>query len=681
MRMLQAVGDALLAQRGGLMPWAPVFLALGIGGYFSLLREPPVAALVVLALVAGGAFYVAWRSGPLVGPGLIALGLLAAGMALAGGRAHILSGPVLDFRYYGPVEGRIVGIDRSASGALRLTLDQVQLQRVRDVPNRVRISLHGPPGQGVLPQPGMRVMTTGHLSPPQGPVEPGGFDFRRHAWFLKIGAVGYTRVPVLASALPGNGNRVFALRIYLSRAMQNALPGEIGAFAAAITTGDRSGMGEGTLKALRDTNLAHLLAISGLHMGLLAGFVFSVVRLAIAMVPFVALRLPGHRIAAVFALIAAAGYLALSGGNVATERAFIMVAVALIAVVFNRRAISLRAVALAALIVLVLRPEALLGPGFQMSFAATTALVAVFNHLRGAPEVVPRWLWAVLAVILSSAVAGFATAPVAAAHFNRIAQFGLVANLLTVPLMGILVMPAAVVAACLAPFGLEAPALWVLGRGLAWVLKVAHEISTWEGALRHVVAPDPLVLPMIALGLLFVILWRGRVCVLGVLPVAFGLMLWFQTTRPEVLIAENGSLVGINRENGRALSRERGSGFVARVWLENDGDGADQAGAAARWQAAEAGIAFADFPGGARLWHISGKRARAAFFECAENDVVIFNTDGALPTGGCTAYTPRDLRRTGALALTFANGAPLIETSVARSGWRLWTGANPSGSP
>ncbi|WP_348524108.1 ComEC/Rec2 family competence protein [Phaeobacter sp. J2-8] len=237
--------------------------------------------------------------------------------------------------------------------------------------------------------------------------------------------------------------------------MQDALPGEIGAFAAAITTGDRSGMGEGTLKALRDTNLAHLLAISGLHMGLLAGFVFSVVRLAIAMVPFVALRLPGHRIAAVFALIAAASYLALSGGNVATERAFIMVAVALIAVVFNRRAISLRAVALAALIVLVLRPEALLGPGFQMSFAATTALVAVFNHLRGAPEVVPRWLWAVLAVILSSAVAGFATAPVAAAHFNRIAQFGLVANLLTVPLMGILVMPAAVVAACLRLLGLR----------------------------------------------------------------------------------------------------------------------------------------------------------------------------------------------------------------------------------
>ncbi|KKK80916.1 hypothetical protein LCGC14_2818710, partial [marine sediment metagenome] len=216
----------------------------------------------------------------------------------------------------------------------------------------------------------------------------------------------------------------------------------------AILTGDRSGMGRDTLQALRDSNLAHLLAISGLHMGLLTGVVFSALRFALALIPALALGHPVKKYAAVGALLAGAGYLALSGGNVATQRAYIMVAVVLGAVLLDRRALTLRGVALAATIVLVLRPEALTGPGFQMSFAATTALIAVFRLMRdsGGPRA-PRLLQPVLALVVSSGVAGAATAPIAAAHFNQIAKFGLVANLLSVPLMGTLVMPAAVLAA------------------------------------------------------------------------------------------------------------------------------------------------------------------------------------------------------------------------------------------
>lgn len=673
MRIWHAIGMGVLAQRGALMPWSPVMLALGIGGYFALRVEPPVWLLLTLGLGAAGLFLAAWRAGPLLGPGLLALGLVTAGVALAGARAHAVKAPVLDFRYYGPIEGRVVGIDRSASGALRLTLDEVRLRRVRDIPERVRISLHGPPG--AAPRPGMRVMTTGHLSPPQGPVEPGGFDFRRHAWFLQIGAVGYTRVPLLVSAEADGRQPVFALRMHLSLAVQAALPGEVGAFAAAITTGDRSGMGMATQQALRDTNLAHLLAISGLHMGLLAGFVFGAVRLGLALMPAVALRVPVRKIAALAALTASAGYLALSGGNVATERAFVMVAVALVAVLCDRRAISLRAVAVAALIVLVLRPEALLGPGFQMSFAATTALVAVFSRLRSAPQKMPRWLWAVLAVMLSSAVAGFATAPVAAAHFNRVAQWGLIANLSTVPLMGVLVMPAAVVAACLAPFGLEAPALWVLGRGLAWVLTVAHEIAGWQGASRHIVSPGPPVLPLLAAGGLFAMLWRGRLALLGGFPVIIAFSLWSSAVRPDLLIDESGALVGLMGREGRALSRDNSAGFVARVWLENDGDGADQAGAAIRWPPSDRGLAQTELPNGGTLWHLSGKGARAAFPGCGPADIAVFNTPGPIP-GACTVHTPESLRETGALAVNFSKGISDVTTVAQRSGVRLWV---PSG--
>ncbi|MCE8459442.1 ComEC/Rec2 family competence protein, partial [Rhodovulum sulfidophilum] len=216
-------------------------------------------------------------------------------------------------------------------------------------------------------------------------------------------------------------------------------------------------MSRDTIQALRDSNLAHLLAISGLHMGLLTGVIFAALRFALALWPRLALRLPVKKIAAAGALAVGAVYLALSGGNVATERAFIMVAAVLGAVMADRRALTLRAVALAALIVLVLTPESLTQAGFQMSFAATTALIAVFAALRDRPEGgwrPPRWAQGVLAVVISSAVAGAATAPFGAAHFNQVSQFGLLANLASVPLMGLLVMPAAVAAACLAPFGL-----------------------------------------------------------------------------------------------------------------------------------------------------------------------------------------------------------------------------------
>ncbi|MDA7429046.1 ComEC/Rec2 family competence protein [Primorskyibacter aestuariivivens] len=670
MALWSRVTSVILAQRGALMPWCPVFLGTGIGIYFAMPWEPPVAMLwVCLAGALALAALAVWL-GPGNGPLVLAVALVLAGVALAGARAHRVAAPVLEFRYYGPIEGRVVGMDRSASGALRLTLDRVRLSDVRQVPERVRISLHGQ--GGVVPGPGMRVMTTGHLGPPQGPVEPGGFDFRRHAWFMGLGAVGYTRVPLLMAAPSERGPSVFATRMALSRAVQARLGGEVGGFAAAITTGDRAGMSLETVEELRRTNLAHLLAISGLHMGLLAGFVFAAVRLILNGVPWVGLRAPVRRIAAIAALITGAGYLALSGGNVATERAYVMVAVALVAVLFHRRAISLRAVGLAALILLSLRPEALLGPGFQMSFAATTALVAVFAALRhDRLPTLPRWARPVLAVVISSAVAGLATAPVAAVHFNRYAQFGLIANLLSVPLMGAVIMPAAVVAACLAPFGLEAPALWVMGQGLGWILGVAHEVSGWDGVVRGVPAPGPFVLPLLALGGLTLALWQGKARFIGGVPFVLGLLLWAGTERPAVLISESGGLVGVREAEGRALSRARGDGFVAQVWLENDGDLVAQDKAAARWNRRADRIAATDLPWGGTLWHVSGKRARDRFGGCRKGDIAVFNTEA--PKGlDCNVFDPRLLRGTGALAFDAKGTLATVQT---RTGNRLWSGA------
>ena len=673
-RVLARVEAGLLGQRGHLFPWVPVFLAIGIGGYFALRFEPPVWALISSGL--GGLVLICLHRwcGALSGTLLLAAGLVACGAALAGARAQMVAAPLIEYRYYGPIEGRIVDIDRSASDAVRLTLDQVVLERMAPDrrPERVRVALHGEQGY-IDPAPGMRVILTGHLSAANGPVEPGGFDFRRHAWFQRLGAVGYTRTPVLNLEEPGPGLRIFAARMALSERVQNGLPGETGAFAAAIMTGDRSGMGQGTLTALRHSNLAHLLAISGLHMGLLAGFVFGVLRLGL--IGF-ALRHPVKKFAATGALAVAAGYLALSGGNVATERAFVMVAVALLAVLSDRRAISLRAVAIAALIVLLLRPEALLGPGFQMSFAATTALVAVFAALRHIPpdRRGPKVLRAAGAVVLSSLVAGLATAPVAMAHFNIVSHYGLLANLVSVPLMGVLVMPAAVLAALLMPLGLDWIGLALMKPGLDWILSVAHRVSGWDGAVGTVVAPDPVVLPLLALGMLFVLLWQGRLRWAGVAPATLAGLLWVQTDRPPVLIASDGRLVGVMGVEGRALSRVRGNGFAAEVWLENDGDGADQPGAAARWPGGLDAAVVGHALGTGALWHVPGKRAAEQFSGCAKGDVVV--SPVPLPRLDCLTFGPEDLEKSGAVALWPSDTTlPHMLTARQVSGQRIWHGA------
>jgi len=309
-RALDPLRTALLAQRGQLLCWAPVCLGIGIGIYFALPVEPSPVRLGAAAGGAAALLLVARRSGEAAAPLMMALALVLLGLALAGTRARMLEEPVLGWRYYGPVEGRIIEIDRSASDKTRLTLDRVVLGDVAPArtPARVRVSLHGAQ-DWLVPEPGMTVILTGHLSPPAGPTEPGGFDFQRMAWFDRLGAVGYSRTPalVLAPAAEGQaGLGIYRLRMALSAAIRDALPGERGTFAAAILTGDRSAIPQDTLEDLRASNLAHLLAISGLHMGLLTGLVFAATRTGIALVPAVALRVPGKKIAAAVALVAAA---------------------------------------------------------------------------------------------------------------------------------------------------------------------------------------------------------------------------------------------------------------------------------------------------------------------------------------------------------------------------------------
>lgn len=671
---------ALAAARGRLFPWTAVLMGAGAGLWFALPSEPgvPLYAVVLAALACG--VVLRWRGPEVAHAPAVALACLALGFLAAGARGHLQAEPVLEFRYYGPVTGRIVMIDRSASDALRITLDRVTLERMAPdrTPHRVRLSLQGD-DQPFRPEPGQVVMTTAHLAAPDGPVEPGGFDFRRMAYFERLGAVGYTRVPVMLLAPPEPGAlRIDRLRDRLSGAIRAAIPGDPGAFAAGVLTGDRSGLSLQATQDLRDSNLAHLLAISGMNLAFLVAFVFGLIRYGVALVPPLALRIDARKVAALVSLGAAFFYLLLSGANVATERAFVMVAVMLGAILLDRRALTLRSVAVAGIVLILWKPESLLSPGFQMSFAATVALIVGFRAVDRAVlrQRLPRWSLPVYGVFVSSVLGGFSTAPYAAAHFNRFADYGLLANLLTVSAMGVIIMPAGVMALILWPLGLAAPAFWALEAGSRWILWVAHVVAGWEGAVTAIPEPGDWVLPVLTLGALWVVLWQGRARWAGLTPVAICLIFWSAGGRPSVLVSADGSLVGLMGPGGRALSDARGGGFAARGWLENDGDLATQAIAATR-------PGF-EGPREARRFLLDGRPAvvlrgvrGAALLEahCAAGDLVILASVAENPPQACALIDQRLLRRTGALAIDLDPGGPVLRP--VRTGARLWSPPGP----
>jgi competence protein ComEC len=469
------------------------------------------------------------------------------------------------------------------------------------------------------------------------------------------------------------------LRARLSAAIMAAWPGQAGAFAAGAVTGDRSGITQDTVAALRDSNLSHLLAISGMNMAFITGFVFAIVRYGLALVPPLALRTNSKKIAAVVALAAAAFYLALSGANVATERAFVMVAIMLVAILVDRRALSLRSVAMAGIVLLAARPESLLSPGFQMSFAATTVLIAGFAGLDRAVlrERVPRWTMPVFTLLLSSVLAGLATAPLAAAHFNRFTDYGLLANLLTVPAMGLLIMPGAVVAALLAPVGLQVVGIWMMGAGSAWILAVAHWIAGLEGAVTGIPMPRAWVLPVLSLAGLWLILWRGHARWLAVLPLAAALAGWVIQPRPLALVSGDGALVGVLGPEGRAMSAPRGAGFAATSWLENDGDLADQAEAALRPGFSGPNDARSFSLGPLRAIHLRGKRGDEGLADaCRDHDLVILSVEATAAPAGCRVIDRAELSRTGTLAISLGgDGAPSFMPTEGHD--RLWTRRGP----
>lgn len=568
--------------------WLPVLFGAGIVTYFGLPREP---SLVALTVILGAVVGVAWKTRRRVVwfRFWVAVAAVVGGTAVMKARTDIVAAPILAETFVGDLSGWVEEIEEFGPNDRRLVVRVSSLEGIEaaDTPFRVRISVRGQFDDVSV---GAGIGGLVSLQTPPGPIMPGGYDFGRDLFYERIGASGFAYGPpdLVDIGPPPFGLRlkvpIANLRSAVGDAVAAVLPGETGHIATALITGDRGEIPEETSEALRQSGLGHILAISGLHMALVAGGVFAFLRGLFALSPSLALKRPIKKWAAIGAFVAATSYLVLSGASIATQRSFIMLGVMLFAVLLDRRAFSVRNVAVAAAIVLVLTPEAILSASFQMSFAATLALIAGFEVIserrrqrlaigpapeRSAMRFAFFWIGGLL---LTSLLAGLATAPFAAFHFNRTAPLSLLANLAAMPVLSLVVMPAALIGTLLIPFGLDQWAFKIMDGGLTYVVSVAETVSEWTGSSGLVAAAPGIAIVLVAIGLVWLCLWRTRLRLAGLPIMALGILVTMTAARPDVLINDTSDVVAVRSAEGLYQIIGSVRSFEAENWLRADAD-------------------------------------------------------------------------------------------------------------
>lgn len=570
------VARELILQKPRLFLWFPVFLSLGIALYFSLPAEPPVILGMAAFVVSLAALVITAERRVL----MLAIFLAATGFAAAQVRTYLVYTPILKKETGAKlVSGTIEMIESMEDGkGSRIVLSRVQIEKMEpsETPVRVRLSVRKDEGLQV----GQRIRVLAGLGPPSPPVAPGAFDFQRHMYFQRIGALGFAfKPPQVIGESARRDDLIERIRVSIDRRIAAKLSYPEAAVAEALITGRRAAISEETNDAITAAGLAHILSISGLHISFVTGIIFFITRLVMVLIPGFALRYPVKKYAAGIAFAGAVFYTLLAGATVPTQRSLIMVGIALLAVVMDRSPISIRLVAFAALAVLIVAPESLVSASFQMSFAAVAALVAGFDYLR-------PWLtnWYrnagflkkaalyVLGTCLTTVIATVATAPFTVFHFQQFAVYGLIGNALAVPLSAFVIMPAAVLALVLMPFGLEHVPLVLMG----WGVDAMIDISVWVAALPHAMvkipAPPAEALPCFAAGalLLFLIRGRARYAALGLLFVSAVSILSYR--QPDIIVAPEFELAAV-KEPGRALyvSTLRRGEFVREKWESSYG--------------------------------------------------------------------------------------------------------------
>jgi competence protein ComEC len=581
--MFRALRDETSANLDRWFLWSPVWFGLGAAAYLEAPVEPSLPPLAFLSVLGVMLWWLARSSNRIL---LILAALFA--FAMAGGlaakiRSDRIAAAVVDGeRAPRRLEGFVVDVVSPGAGGPRLLIAPVSIVGLApaETPNRVRVTVDALD----LPKPGDAVRLRAILGPPPPPAAPGSYDFARDAWFNAVGAVGFSLGDIGEAHLDKPpwrlrvGMAVNAFRWRLAQRIVAHMGPESGGIGAAMVTGHETWITPEQTEAMRASGLAHILSISGLHMAIVGGFVFGLTRLGIAAWPWLALRASGKKIAAMAGLTAVATYLVISGAPPPAERAAITASVAFAAILFDRQAVTLHGLALAALIILALQPEAAAAPGFQMSFAATTALIALAEAWpRPMREISVPWpirviqaAGAWLAVSIgASFVAGLATGPFAMQHFNRVAIWGLPANLIVAPLSSFVIMPFLALGTALESVGWGEPFLLIAGWGVESMVSVARKFESIGGQAVIASAP-PFTLVVAFLGLMILCLWSGRLRWLGA-PLALAVALWPRPPAPDVWIAADGATAAVRQGKEAILLRPDNRRFGAELWARRRG--------------------------------------------------------------------------------------------------------------
>lgn len=668
-RLARKAADEVLSNLDRSFLWAPIAFGLGAAAYLEARVEPSFWGLGLLAVSFSVAALAARRSntGPVVSTLLTLAAFGAAGTLVAKARSERVAAPVESGeRAVRSVEGFVVDVASPGAGGQRLLIAPVAIQGLspEETPRRIRVTI----GDVPTPSPGRSIRFRAMLGPPPPPAAPGAYDFARDAWFDSIGGVGFAIGDIEQVGLHPPPRRlqlamaINAFRWALAQRLLTRMGPTSGGVGAAMVTGHEAWIAEDQTEAMRTSGLAHILSISGLHMAIVGGFVFIVVRLGVAAWPWLALRAPGKKIAAVAGLIAVLVYLVISGAPPPAERAAITASVAFLAILFDRRAVTLHGLALAALFILLLKPETAGEAGFQMSFAATAALVALAEAwprpLRElstpwwikAPQAAVAWL---AASVAASLVAGLATAPFAMQHFNRVAVWGLPANLVVAPLSSFVIMPFLALGAALELVGLGAPFLAIAGAGIDAMLGVANVFAHAHGA-QHIVASAPSPVLLVAfLGLMLLCLWKGRLRWIGA-PLALAVAVWPRPAPPDAWIAADGATAAVRSGAAAVLLRTDAKRFGAELWARRRGlePSAWSPYRCERWVCAPS-------PGAplrlSLVWSRKTPDAETLSSLCAQSEVVVLRGIGPVRTPPLCAdtvlLTGEDFARLGAAEL------------------------------
>jgi competence protein ComEC len=562
-----------------------VAFGCGCGAYFALKSEPglPLTAAVAGLAVLAAALLRRWGRAPI----LAGLALLAAFAA-----AGILSGKLQTLAMAGPispplagvtVEGWVVDMASRGTTGPRLLIAPTYVRGLPEdrLPKRLRITVKDEDVIG----PGAAVRLTALLNPPPPPAAPGAFDFARSAYFLGVGGVGVALKPPEAIDLPpppwrlGLQLTVNRARWALTRALIEQMGQPTGGIAAAMVTGHDYSISQDDTNQMRNAGISHILSISGVHMAIVGGFIFFCMRLLVSLWPWLAVRVNGKKAAATAGLIAVGLYLVVSGAPPPAQRSAITATIAFGAILLDRRAITLRGLGLSALIVLAIQPEAVVEPGFQMSYAATAALVALaeaWPHPRRAinTPLVLRMLqkakdWLVVGIAVG-VVAGAATAPFAIQHFNRVSLYGLPANLLLEPLSSFVIMPALALGAIAQLFGMGGWLLAVAGWGIDQMLTLARITAEAPGAMITMSSAPTIALPIAFIGILWLCLWRGPLRWVG-LPLALAVNLWPRAPTPDIWISPDGANAAVLAAGHPIVLRPKSEVFATTLWARRYG--------------------------------------------------------------------------------------------------------------